>query len=216
MSERIVGEPRWPMTLAVVVVIAITTALPGRMIAAPHWILPGGLLVLLVALIATDPGAITKTSRALRLLSVALVVVMVFLALSSTVLLVRELIDGGPVTNNASTLLAVGGSIWVVNIVSFALLYWEFDCGGPARRAYGMPEHPDFAFPQQLNREVAPPGWRPQFVDYLYIGTTNAVAFSPTDAMPLAHWAKLAMSTQGLISLAILGLVISRAVNVFK
>ena len=79
-----------------------------------------------------------------------------------------------------------------------------------------MPEHPDFAFPQQLNREVAPPGWRPQFVDYLYIGTTNAVAFSPTDAMPLAHWAKLAMSTQGLISLAILGLVISRAVNVFK
>ncbi len=33
--------------------------------------------------------------------------------------------------------------------------------------------------------------------------------------MPLAPWAKLAMIVQSLISLALLGLVIARAVNVF-
>ena len=57
--------------------------------------------------------------------------------------------------------------------------------------------------------------WRPRFVDYLYLGFTNALAFSPTDVMPLAPWAKLAMLAQSLISLAILALVVARAVNVF-
>jgi hypothetical protein len=39
-------------------------------------------------------------------------------------------------------------------------------------------------------------------------------AFSPTDAMPLAPWAKIAMAVQAAISLAVLGLVVARAVNV--
>jgi hypothetical protein len=73
----------------------------------------------------------------------------------------------------------------------------------------------DFAFPQQMNPNLAPPRWRPGFVDYLYLGFTNATAFSPTDAMPLAPWAKIAMAVQATISLVILGLVIARAVNIF-
>jgi len=48
--------------------------------------------------------------------------------------------------------------------------------------------------PEQLNPVVAPPGWRPQFFDYLYLGFTNATAFSPTDVMPLARWAKAVMT----------------------
>ena len=76
-------------------------------------------------------------------------------------------------------------------------------------------KYPDFAFPQQLNPELAPPGWRPKFVDYLYLGLTNSTAFSPTDVMPMAAWAKLTMSVQSLVSLIIIGLVIARAVNIF-
>ena len=63
---------------------------------------------------------------------------------------------------------------------------------------------------------MAPPGWRPQFFDYLYLGFTNATAFSPTDVMPLARWAKAVMTLQALSSLAILGLVIARAVNILS
>jgi hypothetical protein len=99
--------------------------------------------------------------------------------------------------------------------VAFALLYWEFDCGGPAVRAHEMPPYPDLGFPQQFAPEIARPDWRPQFVDYLYLGITNAVAFSPTDAMPLVSWAKLTMAIEAVVSLVILGLVIARAVNVF-
>jgi hypothetical protein len=67
-----------------------------------------------------------------------------------------------------------------------------------------------------MNPELAPPGWRPLFLDYLYLGLTNATAFSPTDVMPLARWAKAAMTLQAAGSLAILGLVIARAVNILR
>jgi len=65
-----------------------------------------------------------------------------------------------------------------------------------------------------LNPDIAPADWRPRFIDYLYLAFTNATAFSPTDAMPLAPWAKMAMAVQAAISLAVLGLVVARAVNV--
>ena len=90
------------------------------------------------------------------------------------------------------------------------------DGGGAAARAHHLPAFPDLAFPQQLNPRIARPSWRPRFIDYLYLGFTNATAFSPTDVMPLVPWAKIAMTVQSLISLAILGLVVARAVNVFS
>ena len=101
------------------------------------------------------------------------------------------------------------------NNIAFALLYWELDGGGAAARAHHLPTHVDLAFPQLLNPQIAPSGWQPRFIDYLYLGFTNATAFSPTDVMPLVPWAKIAMAIQALVSLGILGLVIARAVNVF-
>ncbi len=106
--------------------------------------------------------------------------------------------------------------VWVGLVISFAFLYWELDLGGPGERDHNERKYPDLAFPQDLSPEVRRPGWRPVFVDYLYLGMTNGLAFSPTDVMPLAPWAKLAMGIQSIASLALLGLVIARAVNVFK
>ena len=51
-------------------------------------------------------------------------------------------------------------------------------------------------------------------MDYLYFSFTNATAFSPTDVMPLARWAKLTMLVQSSVSLAVGALVIARAVNI--
>jgi hypothetical protein len=80
----------------------------------------------------------------------------------------------------------------------------------------GEREYPDFAFTQQMSPEFAPPGWRPHYVDYLVLGLTTSTAFSPTDVMPISHWAKLLMALQSIISLTVVGLVIARAVNVFS
>jgi hypothetical protein len=49
----------------------------------------------------------------------------------------------------------------------------------------------------------------------MHLALTTSTAFSPTDVMPLKAWAKIAMALQTMLSLAILALVIARAVNVF-
>ena len=61
---------------------------------------------------------------------------------------------------------------------------------------------------------LAQSGWRPEFVDYLYVSFTNAAAFSPTDTMPLSRWAKVLMLVQSAISLALAVMVVARAVNI--
>ena len=89
------------------------------------------------------------------------------------------------------------------------------DSGGPLARYRGERPYADFAFSQQMSPELAPPGWRPLYVDYFILGITTSTAFSPTDVMPMRAWAKLMMAAQSLISLIVVGLVIARAVNVF-
>ena len=85
---------------------------------------------------------------------------------------------------------------------------------GPKARA-ARPAPIDFAFTQQMSPELAPPGWRPLFLDYLHLGFTNATAFSPTDVMPLTHRAKYTMLVQSTVALALFGLIVARAVNAF-
>jgi hypothetical protein len=203
------------MVGAVIAAIVLTVLLPDELRLGPNWLLPAIEAVLLVVLVIGDPGVISRRSRALRALSITLVAVLVLNSLWSTTLLIDVLINGGDATNSADELLAGGAIVWISNNIAFALLYWELDAGGAAARAHERPTHLNLAFPQQVNPHLAPPGWRPRFIDHLYLGFTNATAFSPTDVMPFVPWAKIAMALQSVLSLAILGLVIARAVNVF-
>ncbi len=75
---------------------------------------------------------------------------------------------------------------------------------------------PDFLFPQMSSPELTPADWRPEYVDYLYVSFTNAMAFSPTDVMPMSRWTKLTMLLQSVVSLLIAVLVIARAVNILR
>jgi len=215
-EEAVVGEPRWPMASAVLAAIVLTILMPDDVRLGPNWLLPVIDGALLVVLIVGDPGKIDRRSSWLRMVGIGLVAVLVAGALWATVLLTAHLVNGSHGVNSAGPLLKAGATVWLSNIIGFAFLYWHLDSGGAAARAHHRPvTNLDFAFPQQLNPAVAAPNWRPRFIDYLYLGFTNATAFSPTDAMPLAGWAKSAMAVQAFASLVILGLVIARAVNVF-
>ena len=138
------------------------------------------------------------------------------IALVATAILIADLVRGENVTESASTLLTSGALIWLGNCLVFSLLYWHFDTGGPLARYRGDRPYRDFAFTPHMSPELAPEGWRPQYVDYLVLGLTTSTAFSPTDVMPVSSWAKLTMALQSLISLTVVGLVIARAVNVFS
>jgi hypothetical protein len=218
-DERVFVEPRWPIAVAlgsfIVITIVLRVAEPHRESLGPHWLVPGIEIALLVVLLAADPAHVSGRRRWLRPMSIALVAALGVVALVSTGVLITELVRGGKVTEEATSLLASGALIWLGNCLVFGLLYWLLDSGGPYARYLGERPYPDFAFTHQMSPELAPPGWRPQYVDYLILGLTTSTAFSPTDVMPMARWAKLTMALQSLISLTVVGLVIARAVNVF-
>ena len=182
----VVGEPRWHMASAVIAAVVLTLLMPDDLRLGPSWLLPVIVGVLLVAQIVGDPGRIDRRTAQLRALSVGLIFVLVLSAVWATVLLTSHLINGGKETESPGALLEAGSIVWGSNIIAFALLYWELDGGGAAERAHNpSSRRVDFAFPQQMNPSLAPAHWRPRFIDYLYLGFTNATAFSPTDAMPL-------------------------------
>jgi hypothetical protein len=219
-DEPIFVEPRWPLALALSAYIAITIVLrvvqPQRESLGPHWLVPSIEIALLGALIAADPARVHRRATWLRRVSIALIFALAAATLLATAVLIVDLIRGGKVTQSATSLLASGALVWLGNALVFGLLYWALDSGGPLARYRGECAYPDFAFSQQLSPELAPPGWRPQYVDYAILGLTTSTAFSPTDVMPMSAWAKLTMSLQSLISLTVIGLVIARAVNVFS
>ena len=216
MGEAL-GESRWPPIAAVLVFTVINIAvriwLPREATFHVPWLVPSIEVALIIGLLWSHPTGPAERRR-LRRLSLALVLLLVAAALWATVVLVDDLIRGVGVSNSPSDLLAAGAVVWLGNNLSFALLYWLMDSGGPrARKQLSVPV--DFAFTQQMSPELAPPGWRPVFLDYLHLGFTNATAFSPTDVMPLSLRAKYTMLVQSTVALALFGLVVARAVNAF-
>jgi len=217
--ERFI-EPRWPVAVTlggfIVITVVLRVAQPHRESLGPPWLVPSIEVALLVALIAADPSQLGRRRRWLRPVAIGLVFALAATAAVSTAVLISDLVRGGKVTESATSLLASGALIWLGNCLIFGLLYWLLDSGGPYARHRKEYDYPDFAFTQQMSPELAPPGWRAQYVDYLILGLTTSTAFSPTDVMPMARWAKLTMALQSLISLTVIGLVIARAVNVFS
>lgn len=199
--------------MAVLVLVTLPNLLPHHLTLGPGWLLGvvGAVSVLVLLVVADEPGT---PRAAVRWLGLGLTTVLILANTWMTGRLLDDLVTGGQATSSASVLLSSGALVWLANTILFGLLFWELDGGGPARRAAASPPPLDFAFPQQMNPEISPPGWRPVFADYLYVGLTNGLAFSPTDAMPLRARAKLMMALQAGASFLVLGLVVARAVNV--
>ncbi|MEU7057006.1 hypothetical protein [Streptomyces sp. NPDC046197] len=208
-------ESRWGVTAAVLAAVALQLLLPNRLTFQPAWLLPALELLLLAVLFPTRRARTRRTTSLLRGGGLTLAAMVSLANGWSAVLLIRGLVRGVE-GNDAGRLLMTAAAIWLTNVIVFALWYWEWDRGGPAARAEGRKDHPDFLFPQMQSKELAPAEWEPAFADYLYVSFTNATAFSPTDTMPLSRWAKLLMSLQASISLLILALVVARSVNIFR
>ena len=216
---RPLGESRWPPAIAVMVFLILNVSLriwlPDEHAFTFPWLLPAIEVVLLGVLFFSDPIRTDRRSLQLRRTAIVLIILLIGAAVLSTGVLIAHLVNGDPQTNSGGKLLAAGSLVWVGNILAFSLLYWVFDSGGPTARAHRRSAHPDFVFPQTESAALAPEGWHPVYLDYLYLGFCTSTAFSPTDVLPFTLWAKMAMAAQSAMSLAVIGLVIARAVNVF-
>ena len=120
------------------------------------------------------------------------------------------------VTHNGTELIHIAARIEGTTIVITAFIFWLMDSGGPIMRQRGIPPDTDFLWPQLENPQFGPTNWRPDFLDYLYISFTNAIAFSPTDVMPLKARMKMVMMVEAGASAVTLILVAARAVNILN
>jgi hypothetical protein len=230
-SESLIGEsPLWP-TAAIIASAVLYADLPSRFIAGSsagafsvvRWVIPALTLLVLLALLASLPGgrlmvSLGWGSRQVHLtrrwLSLGNIGIVSAANAASIILLIHLLINGAAA--NASTLLRAAVHMWVVNVLLFGLWYWQLDGGGLVARPASPPAERDFLFPQQTEPALLASGWRPLFLDYLYVSFTNSSAFSPTDAMPLSRWAKMLMLVQSAVSLSLAVMVVARAVNILK
>jgi hypothetical protein len=214
MSQIDRPEPRWQVILALLAVTGIYLALPRELILGPTWLLP----VLVVMLRAPTVFAHRTGRHSLNHVLGIVIGAIITLGLIASVVLLVITLPGKKEPPLA--LLRSGGALWMTNVLVFALWYWRLDGGGPrereARREFGSRS---FVFPQMQIEKIertrfGVDGWRPGFVDYLFVAFTTSSTFGPTDAPLLTHWAKLLAMTQVLISLTIVVLLISRAVGV--
>ena len=174
------------------------------------WLLVASPALLLMILMLAVPVAELSPGR-VRNLSVALLGALVAADVLAVGALLADLASSNSASLSAGELLTHGAVVWLTNIVTFGLLFWILDEGGPRERAERGRAAPDFQFPQDAARQT---DWRPRLSDYLYVSLTNAIAVSPTDTMPLTRRAKGMMAVESLISYAVVILVVSRAVNV--
>ena len=205
------GDRSWPAGLALAAVIAAQFALPSDFAIRPSWIVPAVESVLLLVLVVVHPARLTNRTPLVRRLALSLLCLMAAYVAVSLVFLVRTIVVGHGLT--PSQLLLGGGAIWLSNVLVFALIYWEYDRGGPADRANAVNETPDLLFPQMSDDDLAH-DWEPIFFDYFFVSLTCSTAYSPTDTMPLTRWCKALFTAQLLISVVTISLVTARAVNI--
>jgi len=212
-----IGEHRWPTAAAVLLTGALRITLPPQLRlndAGP--VLLVVLFGLVIVLIVADRGPIDRQPTWRRVLTVMPIALITIANGGSTVRLVYGILFAEPFTQQARTLLAAGGVIWLTNVITFALWYWDLDRGGAAARALGSTADPAFLFPEMVNPEHVRKGWYPTFVDYLHLSVNTAMAFSPADVSAVKPWAKLMMMAEQIISVVVGILVVARAVNILR
>jgi hypothetical protein len=207
-------EPRWQAVLALLAVGGIYLALPHSLVVGPAWLLPVVIIVLVTPTIVAHRMGRYSLNRALGLVTSSVITLAL---IASVVLLVLRV----PAHKEAPlALLRSGAELWLTNVLVFAVWYWRLDGGGPTkrqqRREFGSRS---FVFPQMQIEKIERSrfectGWRPYFIDYLFIAWTTSSTFGPTDAPLLARWAKLFTMLQIAISLTIVIVLISRAIGV--
>ena len=205
MTLVVMGGQTW---IAYTINVAFVWALP---------VISGAILILSVIASTVDH---TLPQNLARVLAIAVVVLLTIINLICIGWFVYDMLNPQTITISHELLLT-GFALWIVNIGVFSLAYWELDTNGPESRALGLAtllenkNYPDFVFAQQTPSDppFSPTNWTPGFLDYLYLSITTAMSFSPSAPTPYTRMAKMMVGAEAIISLFILGLIISRAIS---
>ena len=208
-------EPVWHVQLTMLVALVLQLLLPDRYVFGSRYLLITAEALLLLAMSFTTPKERIFKSLSRRI-NVFLLIILTGVANGySLVEVAHRLLQTGKIANGHELILTAV-NIYLTNIIVFGLWYWEMDGGGPGQRVQTPKHEKDFLFPQNVKEDYKHPQWQPTFIDYLYVSSTNGMAFSPTDTMPLSRRAKLLMLVQATVSIVAVALVAARAVNILQ
>jgi uncharacterized membrane protein len=211
-SQSAHEEPRWPALVALAAIAALYFSLPERLTPGPNWTLAAAIAVLVVP---TMLARRKKNDRAYLALGIVLNLVITVAVVWSLGVLIAGLPDK---RESPAALLRSAVALWSSNVLVFASWYWRLDAGGPLRREQRKAHTKGaFLFPQMMfppDSPLADAGWKPGFVDYLFLAFNTSTAFSPTDVPVLSRWAKLLMMIQSCVSLGSIAILAARAINI--
>ncbi|HJZ45795.1 MAG TPA: hypothetical protein VKE41_01475 [Roseiflexaceae bacterium] len=205
----------WPALLAVLAIGGIFALISAPLSPGPRGLLLGLIVALLVPLVISVRHGLVHLSRMLGFVILGLVTCAEAASASFLVInLATQPLGSADIPHDiALMLLRDAALIWIVNILTFALWYWEIDSGGPGRRHREGYHSVDLVFPQLALDQTGERPWCPSFIDYLFLAFNTSTAFSPTDTLVLSRRAKLLFMTQSLISLVVLAIIAARAIN---
>jgi small-conductance mechanosensitive channel len=221
-ARNVAPEHRWPAVIAILIALALYALLPSSVIVGVRYGVVAVCVALLIPLVIYNPHHFTRESKWSRRAELGLATLLLianFIAFAQVVVLLLHK------SQNGGTLLLASVQVWMTNVIVFALIYWGMDRGGPVSRvtvARKKLPAADFRFPQDEDHDAidevaagssARIDWVPNFLDFLYFSLSNSMAFSPTDAMPLSHRAKMLMGLESFAAFVLLALVIARAVS---
>ena len=209
-------ERRWPVVVTILAVIILLALLPGPIRLMPIWVtytIGAAMLAPIVAVgLTAARGRWLRVERTVTLLSVVSTMILNLANLANVIHSMAQ----KPANITGLELLASSVGLWVNNVLVFSLMYWRMDRGGPEARVNRTSRLADWLFPQEgAPAGDVPSGWRPAFVDYLYLAYSTATAFSTTDVAPLTARAKLLMMLESTLSLVTIVVVLARAINIF-
>jgi len=187
-------------------IVGLRFFLPSALSVGPDWVMAPLVAALLVPSIVMH---YRHRHRANQTLGYILLVLVTGDMVASLGLLIARLPAH---SEQPRELLLAAVGLWSSNVLVFASWYWRLDGGGPNVRDHI--EHHEtgaFLFPQMQMRVR---GWKPGFVDYLFLAFNTSTAFSPTDVPVLSRWAKVMMMVQSSISLGTVVILAGRAVNI--
>jgi hypothetical protein len=224
LEER--AESRWPAAGTIFVALALYAVLPSSFPLVVRIIIAVIGLALMVPALAINPLHARSQKPWSRPLAIALAFVLAIANEADLVTLIIRLLEPAS-KSEAPILLLAAVQVWVVNIIAFGYIFWQLDRGGPVTRTQARREdlpEADFRFPQDEDAdavvEVAvgssvKSNWTANFIDYLYFSLSNAMAFSPPDAVPLTNRMKILVGVEALGAYVLLVLVIARTVSLF-
>lgn len=217
-NARSIIQHQAPAFLAIVFIAAIYTLIARDSRFGPGVLVP----VVVVTLIWLRVVATWRGQHNLeRKLAIVLLGAITVAELVVTGLIISDILDtttrlADVPPSQAQLFLRDAMLVWLMNVLSFSIWYWELDGDGPSHRRMAGYQPTDLLFPQFTLAPGVLPGkpWSPRYVDYLFVAFTTSTTFGPADTAVLSLRAKALTMVQTLISMAVLTVIVAWGLSV--